>query len=315
MTGTYTVVVDPRDQQTGTLTFLLSPVADNTGTTAIGTPTTVTTTTIGENAERTFTGTAGQKLTLQVSGNTSPTASTSPSAHPTAPSSPLCSCRDPTGFRDVFTLPATGDLHRHVDPRGQQTGTLTFLLGAGGRQHRHHRHRHADHRDHDDHRRERRAHLHRHRRPAAHLAVSGNTFTDGVDLTVRAPGDTFVAALFVSDPTGFRDMFTLPDTGTYTVVVDPRDQQTGSLTFLLGRPQALALVAAAAPGARPRSPSTFTRRAVTAQAVVDDQRRGVRVRSRGGRRRRRSRSPSPSCWPTTGRGPPTSRHRRSPSPR
>ena len=69
-TGTYTVVVDPRDQQIGTVTFLLAPVADNTGTTTIGTPTTITTTTIGENATRTFTATAGQRITVSVSNNT-----------------------------------------------------------------------------------------------------------------------------------------------------------------------------------------------------------------------------------------------------
>ena len=44
VTGTYTITVDPRDQDTGTLTFLLASVPDNTGTTAIGTPTTVSTT-------------------------------------------------------------------------------------------------------------------------------------------------------------------------------------------------------------------------------------------------------------------------------
>jgi hypothetical protein len=40
---------------------MLGAVPDNTGTTSIGTATTVTTTVIGENAERTFAGTAGQK--------------------------------------------------------------------------------------------------------------------------------------------------------------------------------------------------------------------------------------------------------------
>ena len=42
-TGTYTITIDPRDVQTGTMTFLLATVPDNTGTTAIGTPTTVST--------------------------------------------------------------------------------------------------------------------------------------------------------------------------------------------------------------------------------------------------------------------------------
>src|SRR4029079_10294803 len=62
VTGTYTITVDPRLQFTGTLTFLMAPVPDNTGTTTIGTSTTVSTTVIGENAVRTFLGTAGQKM-------------------------------------------------------------------------------------------------------------------------------------------------------------------------------------------------------------------------------------------------------------
>ena len=211
-TGTYTITVDPRGQHTGTLTFLLSPVADNTGTTAIGTPTTITTTTIGENAERTFTGTAGQKLTLHVSGNTFNTDGVDLTVRrPGNTSVTSLFVDDPTGFRDVFTLPITGTYTVTVDPRGQQTGTLTFLLspvadntgttaigtpttittttigenaertftGTAGQK--------------------------------LTLHVSGNTFnTDGVDVTVRRPGNTSVTSLFVDDPTGFRDVFTLP---------------------------------------------------------------------------------------------------------
>ena len=63
-TGTYTITVDPRDALTGSLTFTMNAVPDNTGTTAIGTPTTVTIGTIGEVAVRTFSATAGQSVTL-----------------------------------------------------------------------------------------------------------------------------------------------------------------------------------------------------------------------------------------------------------
>ena len=61
VTGTYTITVDPRDQQIGTLTFTLNPVPDDAGTTTIGTPTTVTIGTVGEVAVRTFTGDGGAK--------------------------------------------------------------------------------------------------------------------------------------------------------------------------------------------------------------------------------------------------------------
>ena len=43
----------------------------------------------------------------------------------------------------------------------------------------------------------------------------------------------WVVGLFVDDPTGFEDVFTLPTTGSYRVDVDPRLQETGSVTFLL----------------------------------------------------------------------------------
>jgi hypothetical protein len=50
-TGTYTITVDPR-LFTGSLTFLMAPVPDSTGTTAIGTSTTVSTTVIGRTRGR-----------------------------------------------------------------------------------------------------------------------------------------------------------------------------------------------------------------------------------------------------------------------
>jgi RHS repeat-associated protein len=247
-TGMYTFVVDPRVQQTGSVTFLLAAVADNTGTTEVGTPTTVVTTTIGENATRTFTGTAGQKLVFHVSGNTF-SEGVDLAVRPPGGGSAVASLSvfGPTGFRDVFSLPTTGTYTFEVDPRVQQTGSVTFLLaavadntgttqigtptdivtttigenatrtftGTAGQR--------------------------------LTLAVSGNTFSDGVDLTVRPPGGgSAVASLSVFGPTGFRDPFTLPSTGTYTVTIDPRLQQLGSLTFLLANAPA-GLTAAAEP--------------------------------------------------------------------
>ena len=93
VTGTYTITVDPRDQQVGTLTFTLNAVPDNAGTTAIGTPTTVTIGTIGEVAVRTFTATAGQKLTLTVTGNTIAGVGHHRAAIRAARPSPSCSSR------------------------------------------------------------------------------------------------------------------------------------------------------------------------------------------------------------------------------
>ena len=230
-TGTYTITVDPRDLLTGSLTFTLNTVPDDAGTTTIGTPTTVTIGTVGEVAARTFTATAGQKLTLTVSGNSIPGADITVRA-PSGTSVTSLFVSGATAFRDVFTLPTTGTYTITVDPRDLLTGSLTYTLNAvpdntgstgigtptlvaigtigevamrtftatAGQK--------------------------------LTLNVTGNSIP-GVDITVRAPSGTSVASLFVSGATAFRDVFTLPTTGTYTIAVDPRDLLTGSLTFTM----------------------------------------------------------------------------------
>ncbi len=230
VTGTYAIAVDPREQLVGTLTFTLSSVPDNTGTTAIGTPTTVTFATIGETATRTFTATAGQKVTLTATGNTIPGLDLVVRQPNTTTVASLF-VSGPTGFRDTFTLPVTGTYSVLIDPRDQLVGTVTFTLGAvpnntgttaldtptavtigtigenaertfaatAGQK--------------------------------VTLRVTGNTLAGGVDLSVLNSSGSTIATLFASGPTAFRDTFTLPTTDTYTLVVNPRDQQVGTLTF------------------------------------------------------------------------------------
>jgi hypothetical protein len=230
-TGTYTITVDPRDENVGSLTFELGDVPDNDGTTAIGTPTTITIGTIGEVATRTFTGTAGQKVTLSVTGNTVPAVDLVVRQPSTAIIATLFAS-SATAFRDVFTLPATGTYAITVDPRELGLGTLTFTLnevpdntgttaigtpttvtfgtigevatrtftGTAGQK--------------------------------LTWSATGNTIP-GVDLVLRQPNTSIVSTLFASSATAFRDTFTLPVTGTYTVTIDPRDQLVGTVTFVL----------------------------------------------------------------------------------
>lgn len=70
--GTYNILLNPQSNNTGSMTFTLYAVpADVSGTiTPGGAPVTVTTTTPGQNASLTFTATAGQKLSLLMSGVT-----------------------------------------------------------------------------------------------------------------------------------------------------------------------------------------------------------------------------------------------------
>ena len=128
-TGTYTILADPRDQLVGTLTFIFGDVPNNGGSTAIGTPTTVTIGTIGEVAVRSFPATAGQKLTLSVSGNNIAGADLIVrDANGNTITTLFAS--GATAFRDAFTLPTTGTYTITVDPRDQLTGSLTYTLNA-----------------------------------------------------------------------------------------------------------------------------------------------------------------------------------------
>jgi len=232
-TGTYTITVDPRDVLTGALTYTMNAVPDDVGSTAIGTPTTVTIGTIGEVAVRSFPATAGQKLTMTVTGNSIAGADLTV-RDPNGNTVATLFASAATAFRDVFTLPTTGTYTITVDPRDVLTGSLTYTMNAvpdntgstaigtpttvtigtigevairtftatAGQ--------------------------------SVTLSVSGNAIP-GVDLTIRNPSGATVATLFASGATATRSAFTLPVTGTYTITVDPRDQLVGSLTFTLAQ--------------------------------------------------------------------------------
>jgi hypothetical protein len=230
-TGTYTAALVPRGQNTGSLTFSLNDVPDNSGSTTVGTPTPLTIATAGQTAVRTFTGTAGQKLTLTVISNNIPGADVTV----TDPSGVVVASLFVSGsnaFLDTFTLPVTGTYTVTVDPQGQNTGDLTYVLtpvpddigtltpsasttvnigtigetalrtfpGTAGEK--------------------------------VTLAIVSNTIP-AVDVSVLDPSGAVVTTQFVSAPVAFLDAFTLPVNGTYTVKIDPRDQAVGTITFVV----------------------------------------------------------------------------------
>ena len=61
------------------------------------------------------------------------------------------------------------------------------------------------------------------------LTVSGNSIA-GADITIRDPNGNTVATLFASGATAFRDVFTLPTTGTYTITVEAILNGTSNVT-------------------------------------------------------------------------------------
>jgi hypothetical protein len=243
-TGTYTILVDPGDDASGSLTLQLYSVpADVSASITPGGPAvTVTTTTPGQNAALTFAGTAGQKVSVR---GTDGMAGQVPTCDVTAslrrPDNSVLApgtCMETGGFIDVRTLPATGTYTILVDPKSQATGSVTLALydvpdavgtlSAGG--------------------------------PATTVSIAAPgqnaalTFAGtagqrvslqgtnaslspvaGCDLKVSVlnPDHSVRAAPTCMEAGGFLDAMSLAATGTYTVVVDGSSTSTGSLTLTL----------------------------------------------------------------------------------
>jgi hypothetical protein len=245
-TGTHTILVDPQSNATGSMTVTLHAVPpDTTGTiTAGGVPVTATTTALGQNAQLTFSATAGQRISLEMTDVTVGTSS-------------CCSSRvsivrpngtnlvAPTyvgtngGFVDMKTITTTGVHTIVLDPQGSASGSVTFELHAVP----------AD--------------------VAGALSIGGGptsftittpgqnarlTFsgTAGRTVTLSASGVTIGTSgccstmVSVLKPDGTRLLspnyvgtngrsftVTLPVTGTYAVVVDPQGAATGGMTLAL----------------------------------------------------------------------------------
>jgi YD repeat-containing protein len=238
-TGTYTVKVDPQGTTTGSITVLLNNFGDINGTITPGTPLTATTTTPGQNARYTFSGTAGQQFSINLSGSTyvgcnAVVVSIVKPDNTTLGSTGLCNTA--TGFLDSQTLPTTGTYTVRVDPAGTTTGSITILLnsfadvtgtitagtaltattttpgqnalytfsGTTGQQ--------------------------------VSINMSGSTYVgcNAVVVSILKPDNTSLGSAGICNgSTGFLDSLTLPTTGTYTVKVDPQGTTTGSVTVLL----------------------------------------------------------------------------------
>jgi FG-GAP-like repeat len=229
-TGTYSIVVDPVTDSTGTITLTLYAVdPDITGTiTPGGPPVNVTIPGPGQNAYYTFAGTAGQRVSMTA------TSSVAASVQLLKPDqSILGSTGTPgTGFMDTKTLPSTGTYTVVVDPFAADTGTFTVTLYDVP----------AD--------------------VSGSVTIGGNplevtigvpgqngtlTFsgTASQQVTVRITGNTMntpgvTIKLLKPDGTMLTEMLnvtasfnlttqTLPTTGTYSIVIDPRLEKTGSL--------------------------------------------------------------------------------------
>ncbi len=215
VTGTYTLLIDPRGTSTGMATWSIYDAAAFTGALAIGSPgTSVSLPTPGENARLTFAGAAGQLVSVYPTsvtyGNCALNFHILGPDGTTLASGANCFA---TPFIDATALPVTGTYTLLVDPSGPSTGSATWTVydagvftgsiefGSGF--------------------------------PLVVSVYPANvTLANcGFDVSILRPDGTALASSHNCFATAFIDATTLPATGTYTVLIDPRGPATGSATW------------------------------------------------------------------------------------
>lgn len=240
LTGTYTVLVNPSGDRTGSVTLRLYDVPpDVTGPiVAGGSPVPVTMDTPGQNALLTFEGSAGQRVSLRTTNGTFSSCTCAVAIrNPDGTNLTSSSCMGSSGFLDTKTLASTGTFTVFVNPSGAHTGSVTVTLydippdvsgslEIGGD-------------------------------PVpvtittpgqnASLTFSG---TSGQEVTVRITNNT-IGSLAVkllkpdggtlTSRTSSSSNFnltpqTLPSTGTYTITLDPSGASTGSVNTQVTSP-------------------------------------------------------------------------------
>jgi len=226
--GTYTVVADPQDVGTGSVSYTLYDVPpDPAATTSVAAPpVTLTTTVPGQNASVTFQGAAGQSVS--VSYSTSGILATSVTL--VSPSGSTIAYGS-GGFIDAIALPAAGTYTIRIDPQGAAVGSatvqvlgvpvdltgsitvggapLTISLGAGQNA------------------------------GITFAGVAGTRMSMAVTgsalpqtrLDIHAPDGSTFATFYVSSSGGFLDTRTLSATGTYTIVIDPSGGSPVTMTL------------------------------------------------------------------------------------
>ncbi|MFJ3793384.1 RHS repeat-associated core domain-containing protein [Kitasatospora sp. NPDC090091] len=274
-TGTYEILASPNSSALGDYTVQLSQTV-NAGTLAVdGDAKNVTVARAAQNASVRFDGTAGQRLSLALTG-----ATTGFRGHTLKISKPDGGSLGSTEFlnaNDSITLPdlpATGSYEIVDDPDSGTTGTVTWTLStavdaggvtAGG--------------------------------PGAALALNrpgqdgtftftgavgdnlqlnftGTTFLgNGFRLTVLKPDGSVLAGPTTRfDESAYKFASALTVAGTYRVVVDPRSAATGSTTVAVGRVGAAAAAKAKAATEAPsaEAPTADSPAAASAVAVTGE---------------------------------------------
>jgi hypothetical protein len=249
VTGTYTIVLDPQSNAVGSATVTLYDVPPDATATIVpgGAPVSVATTAPGQDAYLAFEGVAGRRVSVKLTGVTyGSSCCTSAKVSLLRPDGvALVSATyfgTSGGFLDVKTLPVSGTYQIFIDPQSNLTGSATVTLydvpadatgsvTVGGAA------------------------------TAVSLGVPGQnarlTFTGaaGQHVTLKLTGVTFgpscctSAQVSVLNPSGTALLgqtyfgtsgktigLNLGSTGTYTIVLDPQGNATGSVNVALTSP-------------------------------------------------------------------------------
>ena len=233
VSGTYTILVDPSSTNTGSMTLELYGVTDVMGTiTPGGSAVTVTTTIPGQNAQLTFAGTAGQRMSVNGSSAFGVCWNLGIYKPDGTQLTNTFSCGSSI-FIEPTALPDTGNYTVRIDPTGSVTGQGTATLyevvdisgsiSIGGA-------------------------------PVsittttpgqlARLSFTGtagqrislngsSTFSTCWNLGIYKPDGTQLTNTFSCGSSIFIEPLLLPDSGSYTVVLDPSGAGTGGGTATL----------------------------------------------------------------------------------
>ena len=233
VTGTYTVVVDPWNVHSGSMTLTLSSAL--TGSITLGGASVpVSLTRVGQTGRYTFSGTAGQQVNLGVSSVTV-TSVTVSLLRPDNTTLASGSIGTTGGSVDPPVLPTTGTYTILVDPTGVYTGSATLTLssevtgtltvnaaatpvtiaraGQNGR--------------------------YTFSGTSGQLItvrITGNTFPGLTTIRLLRQNGTFLTYNWSSASSFNLTQVTLPATETYTVVVDPSAVATGALNLQVTNP-------------------------------------------------------------------------------
>jgi len=127
--GTYTIVIDPNNTNTGSMTLTLYDVAaDPAGSVTVGgSALNVTTTVPGQNATVTFSGTSGQQVTVHVTSNTMSTV-TVKLLKPDGSTLTTTTSGSASFNLATQTLSVTGTYTISIDPSGANIGSMNVSV-------------------------------------------------------------------------------------------------------------------------------------------------------------------------------------------